>query len=260
MARFVKGTDVTFLFWFGIDMERRKGCSHCIWHSHALAWTVELGFSSFKPFIRRTHCTSPWGMYRSALLEYSNRIWVSNRANINSSFVPKSIEKWQTRTNKIEQRILVMYAKCMSQRDIEYTLREIYSSEISQWLISWIIYKILPIVNEWQNHPLEKIYPVVFFDRTIFNSRKDNKIVNKYVYSILSINMDGMKEILGTWISENKSASLYASIYSEFKNRGVSDIFIACHDNMTRICDAMNAVFLRTKNQPDWIRFDNYIT
>ena len=98
---------------------------------------------------------------------------------------------------------------------------------------------------------MEKIYPVVFFDRTIFNSRKDNKIVNKYVYSILSINMDGMKEILGTWISENKSASLYASIYSEFKNRGVSDIFIACHDNMTRICDAMNAVFLRTKNQPD---------
>lgn len=169
----------------------------------------------------------------------------------NGEFEPKVIEKRQTRTDEIEQKILAMYAKGMSQRDIEDTLREIYGSEISQGLIFRITDKILPEVNEWQNRPLEKIYPVVFFDRTIFNSRKDNKIVNKYVYSILSINMDGMKEILGTWISENKSASLYASIYSEFKNRGVSDIFIACHDNMTRICDAMNAVFLRTKNQPD---------
>ena len=149
----------------------------------------------------------------------------------NGEFEPKIIEKRQNRTDEIEQKIMAMYAKGMSQRDIEDTLREIYGSEISQGLISRITDKILPEVNEWQNRPLDKIYPVVFFDGIVFNSRKDNKIISKCVYSVLGINMEGQKEILGTWISENESASFYASICSDLKNRGVTDIFIACHDN-----------------------------
>ena len=108
---------------------------------------------------------------------------------------------------------------------------------------------ILHDLNEWQNRPLEKIYPVIFFDGIVFNSRKDNRIVTKCVYSVLGINMDGQKEILGTWISENESASFYVSICSDLRNRGVSDIFIACHDNLTGLCDAINAVFPKTKNQ-----------
>ena len=167
----------------------------------------------------------------------------------NGEFEPKVIEKRQTRTDEIEQKIMAMYAKGMSQRDIEDTLKEIYGSEISQGLISRITDKILPEVNEWQNRPLDKIYPVVFFDGIVFNSRKDNRIVNKCVYSVLGINMEGQKEILGTWISENESASFYASICSDLKNRGVTDIFIACHDNLTGLCDAINAVFPKTKNQ-----------
>ena len=109
--------------------------------------------------------------------------------------------------------------------------------------------EILPEVNEWQNCPLDKIYPMVFFDRIVFNSRKDNKIISKCVYSVLGINMEGQKEILGTWISKNESASFYASICSYLKNRGVTDIFIACHDNLTGLCDAINAIFPKTKNQ-----------
>ena len=144
---------------------------------------------------------------------------------------------------------MAMYAKGMSQRDIEDTIREIYGAEVSQGLVSKITDKILPEVNEWQNRPLEKIYPVVFFDGIVFNSRKDNRIVNKCVYSVLGINMEGQKEILGTWISENESASFYASICSDLKNRGVSDIFIACHDNLTGLCEAINAIFPKTKNQ-----------
>ena len=167
----------------------------------------------------------------------------------NGEFEPKIIEKRQTRTDEIEQKIMAMYAKGMPQRDIEDTLREIYGSEISQGLISRITDKILPEVNYWQNRPLDKIYPVVFFDGIVFNSRKDNKIINKCVYSVLGINMEGQKEILGTWISENESASFYASICSDLKNRGITDIFIACHDNLTGICDAINAIFPKTKNQ-----------
>lgn len=116
----------------------------------------------------------------------------------NDEFEPKDIEKRQTRTDEVEQKIMAMYVKGMSQRDIEDTIREIYGVEASQTLISRITDKILPEVNEWQNRPLDNIYPVIFFDGIVFNSRKDNKIVNKYVYSVLGINMDGYKEILGT--------------------------------------------------------------
>ena len=137
----------------------------------------------------------------------------------------------------------------MSQRDIEDTLKQIYGTEISQGLVSRITDKILPEVNEWQNRPLEAAYPVVFFDGIVFNSRKDNKIVTKCVYSVLGINMEGHKEILGTWISENESASFYASICSDLQSRGVKDIFIACHDNLTGLCNAINSVFPKTKNQ-----------
>ncbi len=174
----------------------------------------------------------------------------------NGEFEPKIIEKRQTRTDEIEQKILAMYAKGMSQRDIEDTLCEIYGSEISQGLISRITDKILPEVNEWQNRPLDSIYPVVFFDGIVFNSCKDNRIINKCVYSVLGINMDRKKEILGTWISENESASFYASICSDLKNRGVADIFVAIFrsenivtDNLTGLCTAINSIFPKTKNQ-----------
>ncbi len=133
----------------------------------------------------------------------------------NGEFEPKVIEKRQTITDEIEQKIMAMYAKGMPQRDIEDTLKDIYGTKISQGLISRITDKILPEVNEWQNRPLKAVYPIIFFDRIVFNSRKDNKIVTKCVYSVLGINMGGKKEIPGTWISENESASFYASICSD---------------------------------------------
>lgn len=167
----------------------------------------------------------------------------------NGEFEPKVLEKWQTRTNEIEQKIMAMYAKGMSQRDIEDSLREIYGAEIPQTLISKITDKILPEVNEWQNRPLESIYPIIYFDGIVFKSRKDNQIINKCVYTVLGIDMEGQKDILGTWISENESASFYASICSELKRRGVEDIFIACHDNLKGLGDAINAVFPKTKQQ-----------
>ena len=164
-------------------------------------------------------------------------------------FEPRVLAKRQTRTDEIERKIQTMYAKGMSQRDIEDTIREIYGSEVSQGMISKITDKILPEVNEWQNRPLEKIYPVIYFDGIVFNTRKDNRIINKCVYSVLGINLEGQKDILGTWLSENESASFYASICSDLKNRGVSDIFVACHDNLTGLSEAINSIFPKTKNQ-----------
>ena len=167
----------------------------------------------------------------------------------NGEFEPRVLAKRQTRTDEIEGKIQAMYAKGMSQRDIEDTIREIYGADVSQGMISKITDKIMPEVNEWQNRPLEKIYPVIYFDGIVFNTGKDNRIINKCVYSVLGINLDGQKDILGTWLSENESASFYASICADLKNRGVSDIFIACHDNLTGLSEAIHSVFPKTKNQ-----------
>lgn len=167
----------------------------------------------------------------------------------NGEFEPKILEKRQVRTDEIEQKIIAMYQKGMSQRDIEDSLKEIYGAEIPQTLISKITDKILPEINEWQNRPLESIYPIIYFDGIMFKTRKDSQIVNKCVYSVLGVDMEGQKDVLGIWISENESASFYASICADIKKRGVSDIFIACHDNLKGLGEAINTVFPKTKQQ-----------
>ena len=167
----------------------------------------------------------------------------------NSTFEPQAVEKRQTRTDDIENRILAMYAKGMSTRDIEDHLRDIYGIEASSSLISRITDKVMPLVTEWQNRPLDAVYPIVFLDGIVFKVRRDAKVVNKCIYSVLGINMDGRKEILGMWMSENESASFWASICNELKNRGVSDILIACRDNLSGFSQAIEAAFPHTEQQ-----------
>ena len=167
----------------------------------------------------------------------------------NGEFSPRVIEKRQTRSDDLENRILAMYAKGMSNRDIEAHLRDIYGVEASASLISRITDKILPAVQEWQSRPLEAIYPIVFLDGIVFKVRKDNRVINKCVYSVLGINMDGHKEILGIWISENESASFWTTVCNELKNRGVQDILIACRDNLSGFSTAIETVFPKTEQQ-----------
>jgi len=150
----------------------------------------------------------------------------------NGEFEPRIIEKRNTRTNEIEDMIA-----------------EIYGADVSQGMVSRITDRIMPEVHEWQNRPLDSVYPVVFFDGIVFNSRKDNKIIKKCIYSVLGINLEGRKDILGIWLSENESSSFYANICADLKSRGVSDIFIACHDNLTGLNEAICSVFPNTQNQ-----------
>jgi putative transposase len=142
-----------------------------------------------------------------------------------------------------------MYQKGMSTRDIEDHLRDIYGIDASPALISRITDKIMPQLAEWQSRPLENIYPVVFFDGIVFKVRKDSKIINKCAYTVLGVNMDGKKEILGIWLSENESASFWATVVNEMKNRGVDDILIACHDNLSGLSTAINSIFPKTEQQ-----------
>ena len=164
-------------------------------------------------------------------------------------FSPQVIEKGQTRSDDLETRILAMYAKGMSNRDIEDHLRDIYGVEASAGLISKITDKIMPAVAEWQSRPLDAIYPIVFLDGIVFKVRKDGKVINKCVYSVLGIGMDGKKEILGIWISDNESASFWTTVCNELKNRGVQDILIACRDNLTGFSTAIETVFPKTEQQ-----------
>jgi len=167
----------------------------------------------------------------------------------NGSFEPQIIEKRQTRTDDIEARILAMYSKGMSTRDIEDHLRDIYGVEASASLISRITDKIMPEVAEWQSRPLSELYPVVFFDGIYFKVKKDGKVINKCVYTVLGIDMDGRKDILGLWISETESASFWTTVFNELKNRGVKDILIACHDNLSGLSNALLTVFPKAENQ-----------
>lgn len=167
----------------------------------------------------------------------------------NGEFDPKVISKYQTKTDNLENQVIAMYAKGMTTRDIEDHLRDIYGVDASASLISRITDKIMPAVVEWQSRPLEAIYPIVFLDGIVFKVRKDSKIINKCVYSVLGINMDGYKDILGIWISENESASFWTSVCNDLRNRGVQDILIACRDNLSGFSTAIETVFPKTEQQ-----------
>jgi putative transposase len=167
----------------------------------------------------------------------------------NGSFEPQVIEKRQTRTDDVETRVLAMYAKGMSTRDIEDHLRDIYGVDVSPGLISRITDKIMPAVAEWQSRPLDAVYPVVFLDGIVFKVRKDGKVINKCLHSVLGINMEGRKEILGMWMNENESASFWTTVCNELRNRGVEDILIACRDNLSGFSTAIETVFPKTEQQ-----------
>jgi len=167
----------------------------------------------------------------------------------NGEFEPQLIEKYQTKSSDLERQIIAMYAKGMSTRDIEDHLREIYGVDASAALISRITDKIIPQMAEWQSRPLDPVYAVVFLDGIVFKVKKDSKIINKCIYTVLGITLEGKKEILGIWITENESASFWTAVCNELKNRGVTDILIACHDNLSGFSDAINLVFPKAEQQ-----------
>lgn len=165
-------------------------------------------------------------------------------------FEPQLVRKQQTSlSGDIEEKILSMYAKGMTTRDIDAHIREIYGIEVSDSTVSRITDKILPVVKEWQQRPLEEIYAVVFLDAIHYHVRCEGQIVKKAVYIAIGINMAGIKEVLGMWVGENESAKYWLSILNGLKNRGVEDILIACVDGLTGFDNAIEAVYPKTEIQ-----------
>ena len=165
-------------------------------------------------------------------------------------FEPQLLKKNQTSVSQdIEEKILSMYAKGMTTRDIETHIQDIYGIEVSDTTISRITDKILPIAKEWQQRPLEAVYAVVFLDAIHYHVRSEGQIVKKAVYIALGINLDRKKDVLGMWVGENESAKYWTTVLNGLKNRGVEDIFIACTDNLTGFSAAIGAVFPKTEIQ-----------
>ena len=165
-------------------------------------------------------------------------------------FEPQLVKKQQTSlSGDIEEKILSMYAKGMTTRDIDAHIREIYGLEVSDSTVSRITDKILPVVKEWQQRPLEEIYAVVFLDAIHYHVRSEGQIMKKAVYIAIGINMSGIKEVLGMWVGENESAKYWLSILNGLRNRGVEDILIACVDGLTGFDNAIEAVYPKTEIQ-----------
>ena len=165
-------------------------------------------------------------------------------------FEPQLVKKNQTTlSGDIEEKILSMYAKGMSTGDIEAHIRDIYGLSVSDSTISRVTDKILPIVREWQQRPLESLYGVVFMDAVHFHVRSEGQIVKKAVYVAIGLDMEGKRDVLGMWIGENESAKFWLGILNSLKNRGVEDILIACVDGLTGFTNAIEAVYPRTEVQ-----------
>lgn len=166
-----------------------------------------------------------------------------------SSFNPSVVKKRQKDISDIDQKIISMYAKGMTTRQISETLDDIYGFEASEGFISDVTDKILPQIEEWQNRPLAEVYPVIFID-AIHYSVRDNGVIRKLAaYVVLGINQDGRKEVLTIEVGENESSKYWLSILNGLKNRGVKDILILCADGLTGIKEAIAAAFPKTEYQ-----------
>ena len=167
----------------------------------------------------------------------------------NGSFDPKLVRKGERQLNGFDERIVALYARGMTTRDIQAYLEEAYGVEVSATFISQVTNAVMDEVKAWQHRPLAKLYPVVYLDCLVVRSRDSGVVQNKSVYLALGINCDGEKELLGLWMAQTEGAKFWLSVMNELKNRGVEDIFIACCDGLKGFPEAIEAVYPKTQVQ-----------
>jgi transposase-like protein len=164
-------------------------------------------------------------------------------------FEPQLVKKHQTRFTSMDDKIHCLYAKGMTTREIVATFKEMYDADVSASLISKVTDAVIEQVIEWQSRPLDAVYPIVYLDCIVVKVRQDKRVINKAIYLALGINMEGQKELLGMWLSENEGAKFWLNVLTELQNRGVNDILIACVDGLKGFPDAIQTVFPQTQIQ-----------
>lgn len=167
----------------------------------------------------------------------------------NSSFEPKIVKKRQKDISEIDQKIINMYARGLTTRQISQQMEEIYGFECSESFISTVTDKVMDYIQDWKNRPLDEVYPVIFIDATHFSVREDNRIKKIAAYVVLGITKEGKKEVLSLEIGENESSKYWLGVLNVLKNRGVKDIMVICADGLTRIKEAIATAFPKTEYQ-----------
>jgi len=165
------------------------------------------------------------------------------------SFEPQLVQKGQTRLEGFDDKIITLYARGMTTRDIQAQLQELYGVEVSPTLISNVTEAVMDEVRQWQARPLEALYPIVYFDCLVVKVRENQRVINKALYLALGVNLSGYKELLGMWLAQNEGAKFWLAVLTELQNRGVKDIFIACVDGLTGFPEAIEAAYPQTRVQ-----------
>ena len=188
--------------------------------------------------------------YKTKTLKSSmGEIPISVPQDRKSDFEPQIVPKYSRDISEIEGKIISMYARGFSVRQISEQIREIYGFDVSEGMVTAITNKLLPEIEAWQKRPLAAVYPIVFIDAIVFSVR-DNSVIRKTAsYVVLGINEEGHKEVLSIAIGETENAKFWLSVLNELKNRGVKDIFVLCADGLTGIKEAIAAAFPMTEYQ-----------
>lgn len=209
----------------------------------------ELGYSKYD-YKNKTGTNSRNGHSRKTMKTSFGELELAIPRDREGEFEPQLVKKQQTTlAGDIEEKILSMYAKGMTTNDISAHIMDIYGLEVSDSTISRVTDRILPVVKEWQQRPLESVYAVVFMDAIHYHVRSEGRIIKKAVYIAIGIDLDGRKDVLGMYVGENESARFWLSILNGMKNRGLEDILIACVDGLTGFSEAIQAVYPKTEVQ-----------
>jgi len=210
--------------------------------------TEHLGYEKHEPAGKNTG-NSRNGASKKTLKGDFGELPIEVPRDRNSTFEPLIIPKGQTRFEGFDDKILSLYARGLSTRDIQRHLQEIYQVEVSPGLISNVTEAVMEEVTAWQARPLEALYPVIYLDALPVKIRDGAHVRTKAMYLVIGINLSGLKEVLGLWIEQTEGAKFWLQILTELQTRGVRDIFIACVDGLTGFPEAIEAVFPKTQVQ-----------
>ena len=210
--------------------------------------THHLGYEKGDPGGRGTG-NNRNGTYGKTVLTEDGAVEIDVPRDRNGSFEPQIVAKGETRLDGFDDKIISLYARGMTVREIQGHLRELYAVDVSPDLISRVTDAVLDEVREWQNRPLDTVYPVVFFDALRVKIRDESVVKNKAVYLALALDCEGHKHVLGLWIEQSEGAKFWLRVMNELKNRGVDDFLFAVIDGLKGFPDAITAVFPRTTVQ-----------
>jgi len=208
-----------------------------------------LGYEPYEVKGRNTG-NSRNGRYPKKLRTSSGESTIQVPRDRNGEFEPQVVKKQVANTNELENKIIGMYAKGMSVRDIQATLQELYGVDVSPTTLSAITDKVWELVEDWQNRALASLYPIVYLDAIYIKLRHESKVENIAVYTVLGVDVEGHRDILGHWVGDgNESSNFWLSVITDLQSRGVKDIFIACMDGLSGFKEALLAVFPNTQIQ-----------